>query len=135
MENDRWYKRLGWFLFYSAITLLIFFVLDFAFNRFTEKYTSTKFTAFYVEASYTYNSNDTIYLTLDTDATSFTVDLWIDGIDTGLKFDNQKTISFKLSELSIPLEPGTHEVQSSVFGKKGVSREREVVISTSLIIE
>lgn len=135
MENDRWYKRLGWFLFYSVITLLIFFVIDFAFNEFTEKYTSTKFTAFYVEAEYTYKESDTITLTLDTDATTFTVDLWIDGIDTGLKFENEKTITFKLSELSFDLDKGTHEIQSSVFGKKGVSREREVVISTSLIIE
>lgn len=135
MENDRWYKRLGWFLFFSAITLLIFFVLDFAFNEFTEKYTSTKFTAFYVEASYTYNENDTIVLTLDTDATTFTVDLWIDGVDTGLKFEDEKTISFKLSDLSLSLEKGPHKIQSSVFGKKGLSREREVVISTSLIIE
>ena len=78
---------------------------------------------------------NTITLTFDTDATTFTVDLWIDGIDTGLKFENEKTITFKLSELSFDLDKGTHEIQSSVFGKKGVSREREVVISTSLIIE
>ncbi|MBR2891311.1 MAG: hypothetical protein IKC22_02885 [Bacilli bacterium] len=135
MSNDRWYKRLGWFLLFSCITLLIFFVLDYAFNAFTEKYTSTRFTAFYVEAEYKYKESDTIVLTLDTDATSFTVDLWIDEENTGLTFENEKTISFKLSELSIDLEPGTYTVKSSVFGKKGLSREREVLITTTLIIE
>ncbi len=131
MTKDPWYKRLGWFLFFSLIALTIFYVIDVAVNGFVKKYTEKTFVAAYVEKEYTFKKGETIVLEFDTDATDFTIDVFIDGVDTELDFKNEKTLVLELKE---PLEIGTYKVQSSVIGKKGIAREREIVIETTLII-
>ena len=47
IENDRWYKRLGWFIFYFLIMLLIFFIIDLFVQKYIIHYNEAG-----IEASY-----------------------------------------------------------------------------------
>ena len=49
MAKDTWYKRLGWFLFFSAITLIIFFVIDLIVQRVVQNYENTNVEAYFVD--------------------------------------------------------------------------------------
>ena len=134
MEKDRWYKRIAWFLFFSIITLAIFYVLDWGFRKFADAYTDTTFEAKFEQDTYTVKEGDLLYFRVVTDARKFTFDIWIDDIDLDLVVDNENEVTINLKDYEIELLPGTYTVKSSVIGKRGLGREREVPITTTLIV-
>ena len=134
MANDRWYKRLGWFLLFSCITLLIFFVLDWGFHKFLDAHVDTEFEVSFKEEVYTYKVGEIIAFDIETDAKTYTYDFWIGDIDLEVEFSDVSHCEINLEKLDIELEPGTYTVKSAVIGKKGIGRYKEYLIETTLVI-
>ncbi|MBQ2891427.1 MAG: hypothetical protein IJE45_00880 [Bacilli bacterium] len=134
MANDRWYKRLGWFLLFSCITLLIFFVLDWGFHKFLDAHVDTEFEVSFKEEVYTYKVGEIIAFDIETDAKTYTYDFWIGDIDLEVEFSDVSHCEINLENLDIELEPGTYTVKSAVIGKKGIGRYKEYLIETTLVI-
>lgn len=134
MTNDRWYKRLGWFLFFSAITLLIFYILDTAFQKFMDAYVDTEFEVSFKEEKYTFTEGEIIKFDIVTDAKTFTYDIWFNDIDLNVEFSENTHAEIDLSKLDVEIAPGTYTVKSSVVGKKGIGRLKEYLIETTLVI-
>lgn len=136
MENDRWYKRLGWFLFFSAITLLIFFVIDVCVQRFIFKYNSNGIEASYVKEVYEFNEGEPIILQIETNAKKYTVDIWIDEVETPFVFQNTKTLKLDFQSVNIEQMPaGTYHIKSTLTGKRFLVRETEILIETTIVIK
>ena len=136
MTGDRWYKRLLWFLFFSAITLLIFFVLDTLFIRFTKHYTETGIEASFTEEAYTFTQGEKVVLKINTNARKFSVDIWIDEAETPFTFTNEKELYLDFASLDIEQMPvGTYHIKSTLRGKRFLTRWTEVLMETTLIIK
>lgn len=135
MTNDRWYKRILWFLFFSVITLLIFFILDTLFVRFTKYYTETGIEASFTEEAYTFTQGEKIVLKIQTNAKKFSVDIWIDEAETPFRFENEKELVLDFASLDIDEMPaGTYHIKSTLKGKRFLTRWTEVLMETTLII-
>ena len=134
MTNDRWYKRLGWFLLFSCITLLIFFVLDWGFHKFLDAYVDTEFEVSFKEEVYTFTEGEVLAFDIETDAKTYTYDFWIGDVDLDIEFSDVSHCEINLENLDVELEPGTYLVKSSVVGKKGIGRFKEYLIETTLVI-
>ena len=137
MNNDRWYKRLGWFLLFSFITLLIFFVLDTIFVRFTKHYTESTIEARFVQEEYTFVQGEDIVLQIETNAKKYTYDIWLDEMETPFTFSNQLVARFNVNEIEgIDVLPaGTYHVKSTLKGKRPFVRQMEVLMETTIIIK
>lgn len=135
MENDRWYKRIGWFLFFSAITLLIFFVIDVCVQRFIYHYDSNAIEASYVKDVYEFNEGDEIILNINTNAKKYTVDIWIDEVETPFVFENTKTLKLDFDSVGIDKMPaGTYHIKSTLIGKRFMVKKTEILIETTIVI-
>ena len=136
MAGDRWYKRLLWFLFFSMITLLIFFILDTLFVKFTKHYTETGIEASFTKEEFTFVQGEKIVLTIKTNAKKYTVDVWIDEAETPFVFENETELFLDFASLDIDTLPaGTYQIKSTLKGKKFLTRQTEVLMETTLIIQ
>ena len=136
MEGDRWYKRLLWFLFFSAITLIIFFILDTLFIRFTKHYTETGIEASFTEEAFTFTQGEKIVLKIQTNAKKYSVDLWIDEVETPFTYQNETELYLDFVALDIEFMPaGTYHIKSTLKGKRFLTRWTEVLMETTLIIK
>lgn len=134
MKKDTWYKRLGWTLFFGLITLLIFFILEQGFIWFGNAYNDNDYEASFVLDEYHLEGN-ILTLEIETDASKFYYDVWIDDINLNIEVKNQKSVTINLDDYEIELASGEHIIKSSFYGKNGISKYRESLITAKLIVE
>lgn len=134
--KDTWYKRLGWFLLFSLITLGIFFIIDLGVQQLIKAVNDNEYYASFTKESYQYSLSENNILTLNitTDAKKYYYDLWIDDFDLQIKVENESTITIDLSQYEIDLSIGEHTIKSSFFGANGIAKYRESLLTTSLLV-
>ena len=136
IENDRWYKRLGWFIFYFLIMLLIFFIIDLFVQKYIIHYNEAGIEASYEKEVYEFYQDEDIILNINTNARKFTVDIWIDETETPFVFQNTKELKFNFKDAGIEVMPaGTYHIKSTVSGKRPFVRQTEVLIETDIVIK
>lgn len=135
--KDTWYKRLGWFLLFSLITLAIFFVIDLIVHRVIYHINDNEYSASFIDEEYVYeiSKDNEITLRIATDAKKYYFDIWIDDYNLNIKVENKDTYLLKLSDYDIELAPGEHIIKSSFFGGNTLSKYRESLITTKLIVK
>mgnify|MGYP003571291678 CR=1 FL=1 len=132
MKKDTWYKRLGWFFLFSLITLGLFYALELVFTKFMNAYEANDYEASFTDN--TYIIGNMLYVEIETDAEKYYYDLWIDDVNLNVKVENETTYSFDLTDI-VDLSKGTHVIKSSFFGKNGISKYRETLISYVLEVK
>lgn len=135
--KDTWYKKLGWFLLFSLVTLAVFFVIDFAVQRLIFHLNDNEYEASFEEEVYYYSltEQNEITLTINTNVSKYYYDVWINDESLNLKVENKPTVTIKLSDYELELTPGEYTIKSSFYGKRGISKYRETLITTKLIVE
>ena len=134
--KDTWYKRLGWFLLFSLITLGIFFIIDSGVQKLIRSLNDNEYVASFTALSYQYSlsDNEPLQLEITTDAKKYYYDLWIDDYNLEIKIENESQVTIDLSQYEMALTPGEHTIKASFFGKNGIAKYRESLITTKLIV-
>ena len=58
MKKDTWYKRLGWFILFSIITLIIFFLIDLLVHRIMYYRDNNEYVTYFTEEVYYYSLSE-----------------------------------------------------------------------------
>ena len=141
MAKDAWYKRLGWFILFSAITLVIFFVIDLVVQHFVDKYESSTVTAYFVDESgqkveaplEIIQSDDdfqTVRLKIFGSVGKFKITVTIDGAQLLKEFENTGDIEFKL-----PSIPGEYIITCNFHAYPRFGREQDILLTRKVIIK
>lgn len=128
MKKDRWYKRIGWTLFFAAILFGIFYLIEVGVNYFYEKWAGNDPIVSFAQAEYTFTEGETITLDVVSNQNKFTLLILIDETDLGLTFKDQTQIEFDFEI------PGTYTVQGLYTSDPSYGKEKQVLFSTKLII-
>jgi hypothetical protein len=140
MTKDTWYKRLGWFLFYSAITLVIFYVLDFFLDRAVHNYENSNATVYFVDDYENETTQDIKVTTHDEETTTiklkiyssvkrFTVSVAIDGMEISKVFENTSDIEF-----DIPANDGEYIITCNVHTDPRFGKEQDILLTRKVIV-
>ena len=135
--KDTWYKKLGWFLLFSLITLVIFFIIDLIVQKIMYSINDNEYEVSFVNDEYIYDSkeNNLIVLNISTTAKKYYYDIWIDDHNLNIKVENETEVTINLNDYDFVLEEGTHIIKSSFFGASSVSTYRESLITTKLVVK
>lgn len=128
MKNDRWYKRVGWTLFYAIILFGIFYLIELGVNYFHSKWAGNDPIASFGEAEYTFTQGETVTLDVVSNQNKFSLLILIDETDLGLTFKDQTQISFNFDI------PGTYLVQAVYTTDPAYGKEKQILFTTKLII-
>lgn len=141
MAKDTWYKRLGWFVLFSAITLVIFFVIDLVVQHFVEKYENSNVTAYFVDESgqkvegpleIIQGDDDlqTVRLKIFGSVGKFKITVSIDGAPLLEEFENTGDIEFKL-----PSIPGEYIITCNFHAYPTFGKEQDILLTRKVIIK
>lgn len=141
MAKDTWYKRLGWFVLFSAITLVIFFVIDLVVQHFVEKYENSNVTAYFVDDSgqkvegpleIIQGDDDlqTVRLKIFGSVGKFKITVSIDGAPLLEEFENTGDIEFKL-----PSIPGEYIITCNFHAYPTFGKEQDILLTRKVIIK
>lgn len=143
MTNDRWYKRLGWFLFFSAITLLIFFIIDLISQKIVSNYESKEVVAYFVdsegnkmtgpiiiEKSPIGNSDvEPVKLKIYGNVNRYKITVAISGEPLAKEFENTSDIEF-----NIPSIPGEYIVTCNYHAYPMFGMEQDILLTIKVIV-
>lgn len=141
MAKDTWYKRLGWFILFSAITLVIFFVIDLVVQRVVEKYESSNVTAYFVDSSgqkveepleILQGDDDlqTVRLKIFGSVGKFKITVSVDGTPLLEEFNNTGDIEFQL-----PSIPGEYVITCNFHAYPTFGKEQDILLTRKVIIK
>lgn len=128
MRNDRWYKRLGWTIFFAIILFGIFYLIDLGVNYFHDKWAGNEPIASFAQSEYTFISGETITLDVVSNQSKYSILILIDETDLGITFKDEKQIKFDLDI------PGTYEIKALYTSDPMYGQEKQILFSTKLII-
>lgn len=141
MTKDTWYKRLGWFLLFSAITLVIFFVIDLIVQRIVQNYEDSTVTAYFtneagekVETPLEIIKGDgeveTVKLQIFGSVGRFKITVAIDGTPLYEEFENNGNIEFEL-----PSIPGEYIITCNFHAYPRFGKEQDILLTRKVIIK
>lgn len=141
MAKDTWYKRLGWFLLFSAITLLIFFVIDLIVQKVVEKYESSEVVAYFVDTEGQKTDEplviikgdeefETVKLKIFGSVGKFKISVTIDGTPLLEEFENTGDIEFEL-----PSIPGEYVITCNFHAYPTFGKEQDILLTRKVIIK
>ncbi len=139
MVKDTWYKRLGWFLFYSAITLVIFFLIDLIVQRIVFKYENSNAVVYFIDDNgnktndnikvHVINDPAKIRLKIFSSVDRFTVTVSIDGMELNKVFENTNIIEFELPALA-----GEYIITCNVHTNPIFGKEQDTLLTRKVIV-
>ena len=141
MAKDTWYKRLGWFLFFSAITLVIFFVIELIVQRVVQNYENSNVEAYFVDEA-GIRTYDPIVIEKGTEdvqkvklrifgsVSRYTITVSIDGTPLLDTFENTNVIEF-----NIPSNPGEYVITCNFHAYPTFGKEQDILLTTKVIIK
>lgn len=141
MAKDTWYKRLGWFLFYSAITLIIFFVIDLIVQKVVSNYENSHVEAYFVDKNgdrtfapiiITKSEEDleTVKLYIHGSVANYKITVAIDGSPLLNEFENTEEIEFQ-----IPSIPGEYIITCNYHAYPTFGKEQDILLTTKVIVK
>ena len=141
MAKDTWYKRIGWFLFYSAITLVIFFVIDLIVQRVVYNYENSNAVVYFIDDSGNKTTDDIkissvneefvkVKLKIFSSVDNYYVTVAIDGMELNKTFEDTNILEFE-----IPSMPGEYVVTCNVHTNPRFGKEQDTLLTRKIIVE
>ena len=141
MAKDTWYKRIGWFLFFSAITLVIFYVIDLVVQRFVQYYEDKTVEAYFIDEAGQKTTEpiviikgegtlENVNLRIFGTVSKYKISVSIDGTPLLEEFENTGDIKFQ-----IPSIPGEYIITCNFHAYPRFGQEQDILLTTKVIVK